>query len=98
MEVLPLKSKRLQSGSALCPAIEQALKRKKLSLRSGDVLVIASKVLAYSQGRLRPYRSEADFRKLIRLEADRVLEEGAMVLTMKNKVLIPNAGIDRSNS
>lgn len=61
------------------------------------MLVIASKVLAYSQGRLRPYRSEADFRKLIRLEADRVLEEGAMVLTMKNKVLIPNAGIDRSN-
>jgi coenzyme F420-0:L-glutamate ligase len=26
-----------------------------------------------------------------------VLEEGEMVLTLKNKVLIPNAGIDRSN-
>lgn len=61
------------------------------------MLVIASKVLAYSQGRLRSVSSEADFRKLIRSEADRVLEEGAMVLTMKNKVLIPNAGIDRSN-
>lgn len=53
--------------------------------------------MAYSQGLLRAYRSETDFRKLIRSEADRVLEEGAMVLTMKNKVLIPNAGIDRSN-
>ena len=34
---------------------------------------------------------------MIRSEADAVLEEGDMVLTMKNKVLIPNAGIDRSN-
>ena len=53
--------------------------------------------MAYSQGLLKPYRSEEDFRKLIRSEADRVLEEGVMVLTIKNKVLIPNAGIDRSN-
>lgn len=60
-------------------------------------MVIASKVLAYSQGRLEPYESEEDFRELIKRESDRVLEEGDMVLTMKNKVLIPNAGIDRSN-
>jgi len=59
--------------------------------------VIASKVLAYSQGRLRSVASDEVFRELIRSEADRVLEEGDMVLTMKNKVLIPNAGIDRSN-
>lgn len=54
-------------------------------------------MLAYSQGLLRPYASEAEFRDLIKAEADRLLEEGEMVLTMKNKVLIPNAGIDRSN-
>lgn len=68
-----------------------------MKLESRDILVIASKVLAYSQGRLRPAPTDEAFRELIRLEADRVLEEGDMVLTMKNKVLIPNAGIDRSN-
>jgi len=59
--------------------------------------VIASKVLAYSQGRLVPVASEGAFRELVKSEADEVLEEGDMVLTLKNRILIPNAGIDRSN-
>ncbi len=59
--------------------------------------MIASKVLAYSQGLLKSVDSEESFREFVKSEADRVLEEGDMVLTMKNKVLIPNAGIDRSN-
>lgn len=66
--------------------------------------MIASKVLAYSQGLLKSVESDEAFRKLVHAEADRVLDEGdhasrqaGMVLTMKNKVLIPNAGIDRSN-
>lgn len=59
--------------------------------------MVASKVLAYSQGRLEASPSDEAFREIVRREADRVLEEGDMVLTMKNKVLIPNAGIDRSN-
>jgi len=59
--------------------------------------VIASKVVAYSQGLLRKVADDEAFRELVRREADAVLDEGTMVLTMKNKVLIPNAGIDRSN-
>ncbi|MBN2306889.1 coenzyme F420-0:L-glutamate ligase [Candidatus Peregrinibacteria bacterium] len=78
-------------------AVGQALEQESLSLKSGDILVIASKVLAYSQGRLAKAKSDEAFRELIKKEADQVLEEGDMVLTMKNKVLIPNAGIDRSN-
>lgn len=60
--------------------------------------MIASKALAYSQGRLMKVKNKKEFRELIRKEADRVLDEGEMVLTMKNKVLIPNAGIDNSNT
>lgn len=59
--------------------------------------MIASKVVAYSQGLLSQVSSDEGFRDLVKSEADRVLEEGDMVLTMKNKILIPNAGIDRSN-
>ena len=68
------------------------------SLLDGDILVIASKVLAYSQGLLVRVADADDFRELVRREADRVLYEGDMVLTLKNNVLIPNAGIDQSNT
>lgn len=64
----------------------------------GDILVIASKVLAYSQGLLEKVDNQKEFRSLIKRESDRVLEEGEMILTLKNKVLIPNAGIDNSNT
>ena len=101
MEVLPLKSERLQSGSALLPAVARALQQGGLKLKSGDVLVVASKVLAYSQGLLKKVASDEAFRELVRSEADQVLDEGdppggghSMFLTLKNKVLIPNAGIE----
>jgi coenzyme F420-0:L-glutamate ligase len=81
----------------LVSAVKQALEQGSLKLKSGDILVIASKVLAYSQGLLKSVDSDESFQELVKSEADRVLEEGDMVLTMKNKVLIPNAGIDRSN-
>jgi coenzyme F420-0:L-glutamate ligase len=97
MKVLPLKSERLESGSELLPFVEKALEQENLKLEPGDILVIASKVLAYSQGRLKEVESDESFKELVLRESDRVLEEGDMVLTMKNKVLIPNAGIDRSN-
>jgi coenzyme F420-0:L-glutamate ligase/coenzyme F420-1:gamma-L-glutamate ligase len=60
--------------------------------------VVASKVLAYSQGRLRDVRDKKEFRNLVRAESDAVIEEGDMIITLKNKVLIPNAGIDNSNT
>ena len=78
--------------------VAQALRRENLSLRDRDILAVASKVVAYSQGLLRTVDSPEAFRALVREEADRVLDEGDMVLTMKNKVLIPNAGIDNSNT
>lgn len=78
--------------------LAQALEQNESSLKSGDILVIASKIVAYSQGLLRQVASPEDFRKLIREEADQVLDEGDMVLTMKNRILIPNAGIDNSNT
>ena len=38
------------------------------------------------------------FQEIVRGEADRVFGEGDMVITLKNKILIPNAGIDNSNT
>ncbi len=98
MEILPLKSNRVQSGNELLSIVVRALKQENLKLKNRDVLAIASKVVAYSQGLLLKVESSEEFRDLVRREADKVLDEGDMVLTLKNKVLIPNAGIDNSNT
>lgn len=74
-----------------------ALNTKNEQIKDRDIIVIASKVLAYSQGRLVEIENEEEFIDLIKKEADKVLDEGDMVITMKNKILIPNAGIDNSN-
>ncbi len=98
MKLIPLKSPLIKSGDNLLSALKKSLNRKKESLKNGDILVIASKVVAYSQGLLVEVKSKKEFRELIRKESDKVLLDGDMVITMKNKVLIPNAGIDNSNT
>ncbi len=60
--------------------------------------MIASKAVSFHQNRFETVKSKSDFKKLIKKEADKVLDEGEMVLTLKNRILIPNAGIDNSNT
>ena len=92
---------------------QKALKSKGKSLKEGDILVIASKVFSYSEKRLlktlnsklkqsaisnQLSADKLSFQEIVRREADYVFEEGEMVMTLKNKILIPNAGIDNSNT
>lgn len=98
MHLIPLKSKQVHKGDDLLTHLKAALAEANEEFKDGDILVMASKVVAYSQGLLRSVQNESEFKTLIREEADQVLDEGEMVLTVKNKVLIPNAGIDNSNT
>jgi len=73
---------------------------KKVPERS--VLVIASKVVSIHQGNCLPKSEVEDKDKLIQKEADRYLSRNKTpksyaVLTIKNNILIPTAGIDESN-
>jgi coenzyme F420-0:L-glutamate ligase len=98
MQLIPLKSQLLKSGDDLFVVLKKSLNRKKEGLKNGDILVIASKALSYCQGRLVKVTNKKEFQELVRKESDKVLLDGDMVITMKNKVLIPNAGIDNSNT
>lgn len=98
MELIPLKSEFVDSGVNLTSHLLKTLDQNNQHLESGDILVIASKVVAYSQGLLRKVESDEAFRALVRSEADKMLDDGVLALTMKNNILIPNAGIDRSNT
>ncbi len=98
MELIPLKSDRLESESDLLLAFQSALESANESVKERDVIVVASKALAYSQGRILGIRNKDEIKELVKEEADVVLDEGEMVITLKNRVLIPNAGIDNSNT
>ena len=85
----------MESGSDLLHAFQSALESASESIKEKDVVVIASKAISYSEGLL---VKTDDIKGLVKKEADAVLDEGEMVITMKNKILIPNAGIDNSNT
>lgn len=98
MLFIPLKSQLINPNDDLISAIKKSLSRKKETLMDRDILIIASKALAYSQGRLVRIANETEFKQLIKKEADKVLLDSEMTITLKNKILIPNAGIDKSNT
>jgi len=105
MQFIPIKTRKF------LPPIDGILKEldKQLpKLKEGDVLLIASKILAIHQGRcvkIRPADESARYtqkRQLVKKEADYSLPgytigESEIILTIKDYTLIPSAGIDESN-
>jgi len=72
------------------------------NIPEGSILVIASKILSIHQGRCIPINKIKDKDELIKYEAEKYLPrhkvpKGFAMLTYKNKILIPSAGIDESN-
>ena len=52
LTVIPLKAKRQNGNFVLFDEITSVLSKNKISLKNGDVLVISSKYIASSQGRI----------------------------------------------
>lgn len=119
MFLISLKTSRLKKNFDLLGIIGKTLKKNGAELKSGDVLVISSKVLALSQGRILNLKNITPSRRALALQKKRtrygegkedprvielVLQEadavlpGTLVLTFKEGILIPNAGIDLSNA
>lgn len=95
MEIEGLKSPIITIGDNLLEVLKKVLKKNPPS--EGSMLVITSKVLAITQGRIVKIQSRRDFVNIVKKEADQIIGGDPVILTMKNNVLIPWAGIDRSN-
>ena len=52
LTVIPLKAKRQNGNFVLFDEIANTLSKNKISLKSGDVIVISSKYISNSQGRI----------------------------------------------
>jgi len=74
-----------------------------VELKEKSIIVITSKIVSISQGQCVKVDSVKDKDELIKKEADYYIDrdqvpQGYVVLTMKDNILIPSAGIDESNS
>ncbi|MCU0653330.1 MAG: coenzyme F420-0:L-glutamate ligase [Candidatus Pacebacteria bacterium] len=100
MEIFPIKTRAMLPPKddiynvldEFCPA-----------LREGDVLVVASKIVAIHQGRCVLKSEIKDKNDLIKKEADILFpseetDGGVVITTIKGNTLVPFAGIDESNA
>lgn len=112
MEIIPIKTRRIEEGDSLTGVLLQAIKHQHLKLQNGDIILVVSKVVALTEGRIVKlngakrssaiikrygvYRDSSDFIKMVRNEAD-IFFEDEMFLSVKNGIFTPSAGIDTSN-
>jgi len=114
MELFPIKTPIIKSKDNLVNILINSMKKTGIKLKNRDILVVSSKVVALSEGRIINYKNvkpsekaislakeydlEPGFAELVLQEADKIF--GGVkraILTMKNNILIANAGIDHSN-
>lgn len=99
LEIIPIKTRKVLPPKDDISDILKHLPK----LKEGDVLVMASKILAIHQGRCVPnLKIKYQKSKLIKKEANYSLPiskvgEANIILTIKDYTLIPSAGIDESN-
>ena len=99
MKITPIKTRKVIPGKdkSLFLLLDEYLPR----LKEGSVVAITSKVAAICEGRFIKI-GKADKQELIKKEAEyylpQKLNKYGVMLTIKNSVLAPSAGIDESNA
>lgn len=99
MEILPVKIRKLlPPKDDLFAVLEESLP----ALNDGDIVCIASKVVAIYQGRTREISNDKfqisnEKREIILREAEWVDDSEMPFLTIKNAQFVPFAGVDESN-
>jgi F420-0:gamma-glutamyl ligase len=90
MQVRPVKTRVFKESEDLVAFVRAHVKR----VPERSVLVITSKIVALAEGRT---ADASQKQRLIEAESDFVLKTKHVVLTLKDSLLIANAGIDESN-
>ncbi|MEM3566568.1 MAG: coenzyme F420-0:L-glutamate ligase, partial [Candidatus Bathyarchaeia archaeon] len=115
MKLFPIRTDVIKPGDDIVNAVLKAMEKRGLTLDDGDILALASKVIAYAEDRVlkldkikpsekakklaRKFALPPELAELIIKEAEEIY--GGVkkaVLTLKDGVLTPNAGIDSKNA
>lgn len=97
MKITAIKTEKIAPGQKnLFEVLDEYL----ITLNEKSIIVITSKIVSICEGSV-VKKELVEKHDLIKKEADSILHKGKskyhLVLTMKNHVLIPTAGIDESN-
>ncbi|MBP7819367.1 coenzyme F420-0:L-glutamate ligase [Candidatus Gracilibacteria bacterium] len=101
MQLIGLKSEIVGLNDDLLTKILASLNSAAQTLKDGDVLVVSSKVVALAQGRVAKLANRDDkseLRELVKQESDYFIPGEIVDFTLKYNIIIPNAGIDKSNA
>ncbi len=110
MEIIPLKTRKIKPEDDLIEVLTDGLHTAKISLQSGDIVAIVSKIVALTEGglvdvrgkntskksRYGAYKDSSALLKYIESETDIGFDDD-MFLTIKNNIFTPSAGVDTSN-
>ena len=94
MQVIPIKTKIFEENEDLFAFILEYVKK----IPENSVLVVTSKIVALSEGRTKEYKNEKQKIELIKQESEFSLKTKDAWLTIKDGMVLANAGIDESNA
>jgi coenzyme F420-0:L-glutamate ligase len=94
MQIQSIKTKVFNEGEDLTSFILKYIKK----LPEKSVLVITSKIVALSEGRVVLYKNEKQKGELIKQESSFALKTKLTWLTIKDGMVMASAGIDESNA
>lgn len=114
MQLFGIRTRLIKPGDNVIKVILGAVEGQGLTIEDGDILAIASKVVATIQGRMvklssvkpsegaeelaRKYNMDSRHVELVLKEAEEIYGGvSGSLLTLKDGVLIPNAGINHKN-
>lgn len=98
MEIIPVKTRRITQEDSLLSVF---LEHYTQPITEGDIVVLTSKVVSVVEKNVVPCTTDEEFEQIIYSESEKILgqhNEFGFFLTEKNGMMMPNAGIDKSNS
>lgn len=94
MKIRPIKTRIFAEGENLAAFITEHVPR----LKNGSILVVTSKIVALAEERVVCIRNKTEKDVVIRKESEWAKRTKYVWLTMKDGMLLANAGVDESNA
>ena len=94
MKITAIKTTVFKPRADLLLFMEKYLPR----IAEGDILVVTSKIVALAEGRFVAKINETEKQKIIKQESELVLPTKYVCLTVKDGIVMANAGVDESNA
>jgi len=90
-----LKSNIITQKDNIITAIKTSLHTREL--RENDIIIVSSKVVAITENRVVKISNDDDFLDIVKKESDKYFNQKGVILSLKNNIFTPWAGVDKSN-